>query len=304
MSEFIHEYIGLSPDAQFKILYSIISIIIFWVLHRLTIKLIVNKIESFDTRYIWSKYIRYIAGFINILILISIWLGGLKSIGTYLGLLSAGLAIAMKDLLVNLTGWIFIITRKPFIVGDRIEIDNIIGDVIDIRLFQFSVVEIGNWVDADQSTGRIIHIPNGHVFIHDQANYTLGFEYIWNEIPVLLTFESDWKKAKVILNEVVNKHIKITDRVEKQIKETASRYMIKYNVLTPAVYTTVKDSGVLLTIRYICHARERRMTDQTIWEDILEEFAKFDNIDFAYPTQRFYNNAVEGKEGTKPENKL
>ena len=78
--------------------------------------------------------------------------------------------------------------------------------------------------------------------------------------------------------------------------------MIKFNILTPIVYTTVKDCGVLLTISYICHARERRKTDQLIREDILDEFAKYDNIDFAYPTQRFFNNAVEGKEGTKQGN--
>ena len=80
------------------------------------------------------------------------------------------------------------------------------GDVIDIRLFQFSINEIGNWVDADQSTGRIIHIPNGIVFTEPQANYTAGFQYIWNEIPVLVTFESDWKKAKQILTDIVNHH--------------------------------------------------------------------------------------------------
>ena len=86
--------------------------------------------------------------------------------------------------------------RKPLKVGDRVQIGDVTGDVIDIRIFQFSVIEIGNWVDADQSTGRIIHIPNGTIFIKWQANYTAGFEYIWNEIPVLVTFESDWKTAK------------------------------------------------------------------------------------------------------------
>ena len=159
----------------------------------------------------------------------------------------------------------------------------------------------GNWVDADQSTGRIIHIPNGIVFNKWQANYTAGFEYIWNEIPVLVTFESDWKKAKEILLEAVNKHaVHLSAEAEKQIKVAAKKFLIFYNKLTPIVYTSVKDCGVMLTIRFLCHVRRRRATDELIWEEVLEQFAKHDDIDFAYPTTRFYNNIGEGKEGTKP----
>ncbi len=157
-------------------------------------------------------------------------------------------------------------------------------------------------MDADQSAGRIIHIPNGIIFTQKQANYTQGFEFIWNEIPTLLTFESDWKKAKEILERVVKEHtLHFSERAANQIRETATKYMIFYKNLTPIVYTTVKDSGVLLTMRYLCHAKKRRATDQAIWENILNEFAKCDDIDFAYPTQRIYYNAVEGKPGTKPE---
>ena len=76
--------------------------------------------------------------------------------------------------------------------------------------------------------------------------------------------------------------------------------MIFYSKLTPTVYTSVRDCGVLLTIRYLCEPRRRRGTEQSIWEDILEQFAQCDDIDFAYPTRRFYNNVIEGKEGTKP----
>ena len=89
--------------------------------------------------------------------------------------------------------------KRPFEVGDRIQIGDQKGDVIDQRIFMFTVLEIGNWVDADQSTGRVIHIPNGKIFLETLASYTKGFEYIWNEIPVQVTFESDWRKAKNIL---------------------------------------------------------------------------------------------------------
>lgn len=58
----------------------------------------------------------------------------------------------------------------------------------------------------------------------------------------------------------------------------------------------------MLTMRFICHVRKRRATNELIWEEVLDRFAQHDNIDFAYPTTRFYDNLSEGKEGTKPKN--
>ena len=136
----------------------------------------------------------------------SVWLSEFKELGTFLGLLSAGIAVALKDPIINFVGWLFIILRRPFTLGDRIQILGHSSDVIDIRLFQFTLMEIGNWVEADQSTGRIIHVPNGKVFVDTVASYNKGFHYIWNEMPVMITFESNWEKAKNILSVIAKKH--------------------------------------------------------------------------------------------------
>lgn len=301
ISEFIQDVLGFTTTTQEKLFETILIIFVWLAIDKLLKKFVFEKIDDYTIRYQWQKIVKYITVILIIIFLTKVWFGAFESLGTYLGLVSAGLAIAFKDLLVNLAGWVFILIRKPLSVGDRIQIAEVTGDVIDIRIFQFSVIEIGNWVDADQSTGRIIHIPNGTVFNKWQANYTAGFEYIWNEIPVLLTFESDWKKAKQILTDAVNKHaISLSKEAEKQIKEAAKKFLIFYNKLTPIVYTSVKDSGVQLTMRYLCHARRRRSTEELIWEEVLNQFAKHKDIDFAYPTTRFYNNITEGKEGSKP----
>lgn len=303
ISEWFRHNFGISADAQEKILTSLIAVLLLMVIRRIILKITFKKVDNVKTQYKWRKTSTYIISFIGFLILIKIWFQGFGSVATFLGLLSAGIAIALKDPIVNLVAWLFIMIRKPFEVGDRIEIDNVAGDVIDIRIFQFTVMEIGNWVDSDQSTGRIIHIPNGKIFTDFQANYSTGFNYIWNEIGVLVTFESDWKTAKDILFKIVNHHAEhLTSDVQKMIKETSRKFMIFYSVLTPIVYTSVKDSGVMLTMRYLCDVRKRRSTEQSIWEDVLIEFAKHDDIDFAYPTTRFYDNLSEGKPGTKPIN--
>lgn len=303
MEEFLKNYLGLSASLQSKLLESFFVILIIVIIQRVLKKFIVSKISDIKLRYQWQKISLYLAVFLIIIFLANTWLHIFGSVATFLGLISAGIAIALKDPLVNMVGWFFILIRQPFKVGDRIQIGKVSGDVIDIRLFQFSLNEIGNWVDADQSTGRIIHIPNGIIFTEPQANFTAGFQYIWNEIPVLVTFESNWKKAKQILTDIVNLHgVLLNSEAEKQIKEAAKKFLIFYTKLTPIVYTTVKDSGVMLTMRYMCQPRERRTTEEKIWEDVLEKFSQCDDIDFAYPTQRFYDNSAEGKKGTKPGN--
>lgn len=300
--EFIYNLTGVSPNVQSKIFISLIFIVVVWIVRKLTIRFIWKRTYNTKVRYQWKKTLTYITIGLYIVILGSVWLNGLKSLSTFFGLLSAGIAISLKDILTNIAGWIYILMRKPFVLGDRIEIDGHIGDVIDIHIFRFVILEVGNWVDAHQSTGRIIYIPNGKIFTKPLANFHSGFKYIWNELPILVTFESDWKKAKNILSKIADTAIEmVKDTMEDQIRDASQKYMIRFGVLTPTVYTSVRDSGVLLTIRYVCDPRKKRSSEQTIWENVLVEFGKCNDIDFAYPTQRFYNNQAEGKSGTKNE---
>ena len=184
---------------QVKVGATIFALILFPLVRRFLISPIINKIKDSKKRYTWTKRASYFIYILLFIVIGSIWFEGFESIATYLGFVSAAIAFALKDPIANFAGWMFITTRAPFKVGDRIELGNNAGDVIDINLFNFSIMEMGNWVDADDMTGRIIHIPNGRVFTDTLANYGRGFKYIWNELPVLITFESDWKKAKLIL---------------------------------------------------------------------------------------------------------
>lgn len=294
----IYDYIPLSPEIRSKVFISISVVLLLWILHRLILFLVWRQTENPRTRYLWHKNSGYLTFTLGVILLAATWIGALRSVGTFLGLLSAGLAIALKDFVVNFASWLFIIWRRPFELGDRIQVGDTAGDVIDIRIFQFSLLEIGNWVDADQSTGRIIHIPNGKVLTDNLANYTRGFMFIWNELPVMITFESNWRKAKDILQKIADEHAQhLSDQAEKKVKDAARKYLIFYTKLTPIVYTSIADSGVVLTIRYLCQPRRRRGTAEAIWEDILGEFAKNDDIDFAYPTRRYYDNRIEGKPG-------
>jgi small-conductance mechanosensitive channel len=196
----VHRYLlettGLSSEALGKIFLSLAIIVILYLLKVIILRIVWRRIKSVKSRYQWKRTISFIIPFVGLILVGGVWLQAFRQFGAFLGLFTAGLAIALKDPLTNLAGWFFIIFRHPFVVGDRIQLGSHSGDVIDIRLFQFTLLEIGNWVEADQSTGRMIHLPNGKVFTEPQINYSTGFDYIWNEMKVRLTFESNWEKAR------------------------------------------------------------------------------------------------------------
>lgn len=295
--QIIENATGLTASIQLKFIKTFVILLFLWGLRRIILKIIWHQTEDVKTRYLWRKTLTYINLILAFLLIGFVWINGLKYLSTYLGLLSAGIAIALKDPIVNIIGWFYLITQKSFVVGDRIQIGEIKGDVIDIRLSQFLLMEIGNWVDAEQSTGRIIYVPNNLIFQQTLANYTTGFEYIWNEIPLTITFESNWQKARTILEEIVNNESeKITKTAGKEVRRASKKFMIYYKHLTPIVYMKTNDFGVVFTMRYLTNPRHRRGSEEKIWYDILMEFTKHKDIDFAYPTQRFYNNVTEGKQ--------
>ena len=286
-------------DMLGKAIASLIIILVLLVVRKALNKLIIKSDLTSSNAYFWHKLIGYTITVMMVLAVGGIWLYGVNNLATFLGLLTAGLIVALQEPVVNLAGWLFILARHPIALGDRIEIDHIRGDVIDIGPLFFSVMEIGQWVDADQSTGRIIHIPNKLVFSNPIANYTQQFPYIWDEVPVLVTFESNWEKAKGILEEIITGMAPtFTKKEERELRELATRYFIKLGKLTPIVYTTVSDSGVMLTIRYLTPVRQRRNMEREIWESVLQAFGGEDDIDFAYNTQRVFYNPREGKPGT------
>ncbi len=246
-----------------------------------------NRVKDIKARHIVRKNVFYIVTTCQIIVVFFIWIQNLNSITIFLGVAGAGLALALQEVILSVAGWLLILVRRPFEVGDRIELKGIKGDIIDIRMFQTSLLEIGNWVHADQSTGRIVNIPNSFVFKEANYNYSRGFEFIWNEIPILVTFESDWKRGRDVMIAHARKYAEgLEENVRRKIDAMRNRYMIYYGKLTPIVYVNIKDSGVELTLRYLTESKKRRFTQDQLCQAILEDFHNEPNVEFAYPTYR------------------
>lgn len=291
--DWLTEQLNLEATTVAKIIYTIATIAVILIIRSLVLRYIDRNTDDHDAQYRARKIINYAVTAVFLVTIAFIWIDAFENLSTYLGLLSAGIAIALADVLKNMAGWIYILGRRPLQVGDRIEVIGLKGDVVDIRLFRFTLMEVQGWVDAEQSTGRLVHVPNGVVFTQPVANYTEGFAYVWHETPVLVTFESDWKLAEKLILEALEEQAPNVERTAGPlIRETARRYSIRMGTLTPTVYVTVRDSGVLLTARFLVETRTRRGREDRVWRAVLEKFAETPSVELAYPTVRTYLHDV------------
>jgi len=292
----IEHHLGLPAPLVWRLIWTAVVILVWVLARRLTRAVLSRVVEEPGSRFQLTKVVGYVLMVLVFAALAKIWIQGVTGLATYFGLLSAGIAIALQDPIINFAGWLFILWRRPIRVGDRIQIGGHSGDVVDLRPFRIVLLEIGNWVHADQSTGRVLHIPNGWVFKNSVANYDEAFGYIWNELEILVTYESNWRSAKAILQRTLEEKVgELAPDVQKRIDEAAHDMHIQFSKLTPVVWTSVADSGIRLTMRYLCKPRERRSSASAIWEATLDALAAAPDVELAYPTTRFFDNVVEGK---------
>lgn len=274
---------------------SVVVVVVVLVLRWALLRFLQRQVDEPESWYRTRKTVNYSAAVVILLALGNIWVDGVGTLVTVLALVGAGLVIALGEVVRNLAGGLYIALRHPLRIGDRVEIEEHAGDVVGVGAFGFTLLEIRNWVDADQSTGRLLHVPNNLLFSRPLANFGAGLRWIWHEVSVPLTFESDWRRALELLEEIVARHAPDLDdpKAAEAIRHATRQYLIRYTHLTPTVYVDADDHGIRLTGRLLCEMRRRRGVNSRIWTDVLEAFAAEPGIEFAYPPTRAYLRGLE-----------
>lgn len=265
-----------------QLAFTLLIIVAAFVLTRIGQRIVPRYIDEPTRRYRASKLVTRAVAIVAIASVLAVWSPGLKGFLTVLTVVGAGLAIAMREVVLSFFGWVNLALRSPFSPGDRVEINGVHGDVIDIRLLHSTFMEIRGWVNADQSTGRIVHIPNSWVYQYPVYNYTHGFRFIWNEIPLTVTFRSNWQDAREIMLTLAEVTADIVaQQVKEEIQRMSREYLVHYSILTPFVYVRIMPDGIRLTLRYLCETRKRRGTEHALTLGILEKFSQHGQIELA-----------------------
>lgn len=254
---------------------SIESILVLFIL-RLSDKVfqfINNKFNKNDkNKYKLNKRIHLINNIIIIIAFVIIWQDYFKNFLTLISFVSAALTFALRDIILNFFSGIYIKINKPFSVEDRIEINDNIGDVININYLNFEILEVKEEEKGEQSTGIIIQIPSSKIFNYPIKNYSKAFKYIWKEMEINVPIDSDIEKDKKTLYKIINSNEtlkKIPNKMKNQLNNVVGEYRIYYNNLDPIIYTSVVDNHVKLTIRFLCHPKKVRNIESDLWNKIL-----------------------------------
>jgi len=248
-------------------------------------QVVVRRIQDQKTRYTARKVLSILSIVVILVASLRIWIADTSSLIVSYGIIGAALAFAVQDVFKNFVGGILIIVSGYFRVGDRISIGDHIGDVMDIGIMNTTMMEIRGWVKGDQPSGRLVVVPNAQVINHVFFNYTRDHSFVWDEIPIPLTYDSDWRKARgIILSILKHETDTMTGQAEAEIERIGEKYFLPRKVVEPSVYLSLTDNWILLDARYVADTRTRRILRSRLSELILAALEKEETITIASET--------------------
>jgi small-conductance mechanosensitive channel len=255
-----------------KLVVSVVVVGLAVVASRLAGRLLEKSIKDESQALTVSALVRKCTYIAAALIIISIVFGFGGNFATIIGILGAGVAFASQEVIGSFAGYLNITTGNIFRIGDRIRIGNVVGDVLDISLLRTTVMEIGEWVKADQYTGRVVSLANRVVFSDPVFNYTQHCCYLWDEIMIPVTYESNWRSAvEIILAKGQELTASFHAGARAEFEEMVKKYPALHEVpVEPSIYIAMTDNWIELTVRYIVEVRNRRVVKGQIHGQLLE----------------------------------
>jgi small-conductance mechanosensitive channel len=269
-----------------KLFYSSVAMALSYLFFRIILEQIIAKgIHESKTRYSFRKTTSLLFLITSFVVILRIWIVNPQALLVAYGLVAAGVAIALQDLFKNFAGGIVIFVSGIYQIGNRIEIGGKSGDIVDISMFYTTILEIREWVNGDQATGRLTSIPNGLVLSSVVNNYTKDHHFLWDEISVPVTYKSDWQKAIQIMKDIATRETADSAaESRKSLVGLEDKYYLPARPTEPIVFVNLTDNWIMLHLRYVVEVRERRLYHSRLSELILREFERETAIAIASST--------------------
>jgi len=240
-------------------------------------RLLRKKLPDSEIRYKSQKAVEFFGYVLLILITILFFTGSIKDSVLAIGLLTAGITITLQELILSIAGSFYIFLVGVYKPGDRIEINKIKGDVIDVDSIYTTMMEIGEWVSSDNYTGRIVKLSNAFVFKGPIYNYSKDFPFVWDEFNLPIRHGSDVELAKTIIVKIAAENL--SEYVSKSISDwhnVVNKYYIENAEVDPTLAITMTDNWIQFNLRYIVDYKKRRYTKHILNELIGKEIQNTD----------------------------
>ncbi len=270
--ELIKQWLEANPSLAVFTKYIVLVLLVIGIIQFLR-RFIRKNLPNSKVKYRSQKGIEVIGYLILIILTLSYFTGNIKDFTLAVGLLSAGVAITLQELILSIAGSLYIFFVKVYKPGDRIEINGIKGDVIDIDSIYTTMMEIGEWVSSDNYSGRIIKLSNAFVFKGPIYNYSMDFPFIWDEFNLPIRYGSDIELAKSIIIKVATDTLSeyVVNSIAKW-KDVVERYYIEDAKVEPTLAITMTDNWIQFNLRYIVDYKKRRVTKHILSELISKRF--------------------------------
>ncbi len=272
MHDLLKQAIALS--FLWKCVAAVIGILCIHAVFRVLEQTLPRRFGRADARYKVRKFVVF-SGYLSILLFLAILFEDrLGRLSFAFGVAGAGVAVALQDVLASIAGAFSIGFSKLYAVGDRVQIGDTRGDVIDIGLLRTTLLETGNWVSRDLYNGRIVRIPNSTVLKGSVFNYSQGFHFIWDEIKVLFTTTSDCQLAREMLLRVAKEAIgEYLVEAQTSWKAMSDNYRSANPPLEPTVALVVNAGRLEFTVSYVVDYTKRIAMQDQLFTKIVEEIA-------------------------------
>lgn len=256
-----------------NIIMSVLALVGVWVVYLFLRVFIAKRCRNLKKRYTWQTRAFYTFLFISLFIIGRIWFGDIEGLVTFLSIIAAALTITQKETLMNLFGCALIYWREFFHTGDRIQIGNYYGEVTAIRTFYFQMLECNPNTAGDQTTGKIIKVPNGLVITTPVINLSEMSPFIWQEFRLTVTPESNFDAVRKFLEEEINHRVKHYYMESKHyLKKYVRNNFISEQTLKTQSFIKIHNvdpKGIEIIVRYLCLPAEQCSIETKVTEVLL-----------------------------------
>jgi len=272
--ELLKEWVSANPLAMSVIKFVIVLLVVLFAI-QLIRRYLKKKIANTVIRYKAQKGIEILGYTLLVILAIIYFSGSIKDFTIIIGLFTAGMAFTLQELILSIAGSVYIFLVKVYQPGDRIEINEIKGDVIDVDSIYTTMMEIGEWVSSDNYTGRIVKLSNAFVFKGPIYNYSQDFPFIWDEFNLPIRYGSDIDLAKSIIIKIASETLsEYTANSKHDWEKVVNKYYIEDAQIDPTLAISLTDNWIQFNLRYIVDFKKRRYIKHLLNDKIRVEIEK------------------------------
>ena len=254
-----------------KIVASLLAVLVVVVLVRYTQRALGRYVEDSQRRYRLKKLVAFGGYVVAILLLSIVFSDKLSGLTVLLGVLGAGIAFALQEVIVSVAGWVALSFGRLYDVGDRVQLGGIKGDVIDIGVLRTTLMECGGWINGDQYNGRVVRVANSFIFKEPVYNYSSDFPFLWDEITIPVRYGSNYEMARQgfqqVLDDLTGEHAR---QLKGDWRKMTDKYLLEDAQLTPSVSLKMDDNWAEFALRYVVDYKKRRSMKDQISSRILK----------------------------------